>query len=107
VPKAAAAAAAAAAMASIAQLQKKSSIYKRSSVAQDAADFKSRDASGDASSWVDDKEVRNCSNCSKKFGLATRKHHCRECGGIFCGPCSTYKVVISGTLKRVSTLRLI
>ncbi|XP_071498605.1 RUN and FYVE domain-containing protein 2-like [Diadema antillarum] len=38
--------------------------------------------------WADDKDVRDCMHCQKPFSVARRKHHCRNCGGIYCGPCS-------------------
>eukprot|EP01083_Nonionella_stella_P008562 24712_1 len=36
--------------------------------------------------WVDDRERDHCSysDCSERFGVVTRKHHCRCCGDIFC-----------------------
>ncbi|SCV02806.1 LAMI_0H03136g1_1 [Lachancea mirantina] len=39
--------------------------------------------------WQPDELVYNCLNCEVKFMFLVRKHHCRCCGGIFCGPCST------------------
>ena len=38
--------------------------------------------------WVPDREVPACLNCGKSFGLLTRRHHCRLCGGIMCDKCS-------------------
>ena len=29
-----------------------------------------------------------CLQCSTKFSLATRKHHCRHCGRLLCSKCS-------------------
>jgi len=37
--------------------------------------------------WIPDSIIKNCSSCSKSFGLFCRKHHCRKCGEIFCGKC--------------------
>ena len=37
---------------------------------------------------------------TNKFGLVNRKHHCRQCGKVFCGKCTAYRVVINGSLKR-------
>lgn len=37
--------------------------------------------------WVDSNLVLSCQNCSTKFGMFTRKHHCRACGGVFCSTC--------------------
>ncbi|XP_051996038.1 hepatocyte growth factor-regulated tyrosine kinase substrate-like isoform X1 [Xyrauchen texanus] len=39
-----------------------------------------------APEWVDAEE---CHRCRVLFGVMTRKHHCRACGQIFCGKCSS------------------
>ncbi|XP_040845706.1 hepatocyte growth factor-regulated tyrosine kinase substrate isoform X5 [Ochotona curzoniae] len=39
-----------------------------------------------APDWVDAEE---CHRCRVQFGVVTRKHHCRACGQIFCGRCSS------------------
>jgi len=41
--------------------------------------------------WKDGKE---CNACKVEFGMVTRKHHCRNCGGIFCGNCTTKQAII-------------
>lgn len=38
--------------------------------------------------WQPDDNMRNCLNCHASFSFIVRKHHCRCCGGIFCGSCS-------------------
>ncbi|KAI9342250.1 hypothetical protein BDR26DRAFT_281809 [Obelidium mucronatum] len=40
--------------------------------------------------WKPDTSVIFCESCSVRFNLITRRHHCRTCGGIFCGPCSKH-----------------
>eukprot|EP01059_Diplonema_ambulator_P013914 TRINITY_DN2461_c0_g1_i1.p2 TRINITY_DN2461_c0_g1~~TRINITY_DN2461_c0_g1_i1.p2 ORF type:complete len:113 (+),score=41.61 TRINITY_DN2461_c0_g1_i1:73-411(+) len=50
----------------------------------------------DKSNWVPDSEVSSCQNCEKSFGLTNRKHHCRQCGGVFCAKCSGNKTVLEG-----------
>lgn len=35
-----------------------------------------------------------CMECGAKFGLATRKHHCRHCGRLLCNRCSDKDVPI-------------
>ena len=40
--------------------------------------------------WIKDKNVENCYRCNKKFNLIIRKHHCRNCGKIFCNDCSNF-----------------
>jgi len=37
--------------------------------------------------WVDSSLVYKCQGCAISFGLFTRKHHCRACGGVFCSYC--------------------
>lgn len=38
--------------------------------------------------WADDSEVSECKSCACAFNLRNRKHHCRNCGQIFCADCS-------------------
>lgn len=38
--------------------------------------------------WVPDSDRTRCRNCNKAFGALTWKHHCRQCGDIFCDACS-------------------
>ncbi|KAM3959472.1 LOW QUALITY PROTEIN: phosphatidylinositol-3,5-bisphosphate 3-phosphatase MTMR4 [Aphomia sociella] len=38
--------------------------------------------------WLPDSAAKRCQYCSNHFWLARRRHHCRRCGGIFCGSCS-------------------
>lgn len=41
--------------------------------------------------WIPDDQVRNCPLCGVKFSrLGAWKHHCRNCGGIFCDKCSIH-----------------
>jgi hypothetical protein len=40
-------------------------------------------------SWVPDHQMSNCFKCDALFNLVNRRHHCRFCGQIFCGECST------------------
>ncbi|KAB7502063.1 Rabankyrin-5 [Armadillidium nasatum] len=35
-----------------------------------------------------------CLECGTKFGLATRRHHCRHCGRLLCSKCSTKDIPI-------------
>jgi len=48
--------------------------------------------------WVDDNLVNHCHSCGNKFGVMTRKHHCRWCGNIYCDDCSKRKCEVP-TLK--------
>jgi hypothetical protein len=38
--------------------------------------------------WEQDSDALRCNNCNREFSLVVRKHHCRNCGGIFCDDCS-------------------
>ena len=44
--------------------------------------------------WINDSLVTACHNCKVEFGVFTRKHHCRNCGNIFCYACSSKYIVI-------------
>ncbi|XP_042059889.1 uncharacterized protein LOC121804416 isoform X2 [Salvia splendens] len=44
--------------------------------------------------WVVD--ASNCQGCSSQFTFINRKHHCRRCGGIFCGGCTQQRMVLRG-----------
>jgi hypothetical protein len=34
-------------------------------------------------------QVQECMDCKAQFSFLNRRHHCRLCGGIFCGKCTT------------------
>lgn len=51
--------------------------------------------------WVKDENVNNCHNCNSVFGFMNRKHHCRNCGKIFCNHCSNYFICIPNNIKTV------
>ncbi|CAH8558856.1 unnamed protein product [Heterobilharzia americana] len=38
--------------------------------------------------WTKDDEAMTCFGCDREFSISTRRHHCRNCGGIFCQNCS-------------------
>ena len=48
--------------------------------------------------WVDDAACIMCSKCNKNFTLTIRKHHCRNCGKVFCYKCSDYQINIPNTI---------
>ncbi|XP_033746895.1 RUN and FYVE domain-containing protein 2-like isoform X1 [Pecten maximus] len=51
--------------------------------------------------WMSDKDASQCSNCNKEFSIARRKHHCRNCGEIFCNECSDNKMPLPSSAKPV------
>ncbi|KAI8521726.1 RUN and FYVE domain-containing protein 1 [Branchiostoma belcheri] len=51
--------------------------------------------------WTDDKDVTDCRQCEKQFSVSRRKHHCRNCGGIFCNDCSDNKMPLPSSAKPV------
>uniref|UniRef100_A0A8C5M1Q9 phosphatidylinositol-3,5-bisphosphate 3-phosphatase n=1 Tax=Leptobrachium leishanense TaxID=445787 RepID=A0A8C5M1Q9_9ANUR len=44
--------------------------------------------------WLPDHLAANCYNCESKFWLASRKHHCRNCGNVFCSSCCNQKMPV-------------
>ncbi|KAJ6364072.1 hypothetical protein OIU76_029083 [Salix suchowensis] len=38
----------------------------------------------------------HCQGCSSQFTFINRKHHCRRCGGLFCGNCTRQIMVLRG-----------
>lgn len=51
--------------------------------------------------WTDDSQVLDCMGCGKAFSLTIRKHHCRNCGNIFCNECSARQAPIASAKKPV------
>ena len=52
-------------------------------------------------SWVDDRIITNCTKCDSRFSILNRKHHCRNCGKIFCHKCTDYFISIPDRIKTV------
>uniref|UniRef100_A0A9L0R658 phosphatidylinositol-3,5-bisphosphate 3-phosphatase n=1 Tax=Equus caballus TaxID=9796 RepID=A0A9L0R658_HORSE len=44
--------------------------------------------------WVPDHMASHCYNCDCEFWLAKRRHHCRNCGNVFCATCCHLKLPI-------------
>ncbi|XP_063306138.1 myotubularin-related protein 4 isoform X2 [Pelobates fuscus] len=44
--------------------------------------------------WVPDHMASHCFNCDCEFWLAKRRHHCRNCGNVFCASCCHLKLPI-------------
>lgn len=51
--------------------------------------------------WANDSEVNECLSCHKGFNLTVRKHHCRNCGQIFCNECSSKSTAVGNSRKLV------
>ncbi|XP_043911697.1 RUN and FYVE domain-containing protein 2 isoform X2 [Protopterus annectens] len=49
--------------------------------------------------WLKDKEATHCKLCEKEFSIARRKHHCRNCGEIFCNACSNNELPLPSSRK--------
>jgi len=45
--------------------------------------------------WMKDDEVHICPLCNNKFTQIRRKHHCRQCGHVFCNKCSEKKASLN------------
>lgn len=45
--------------------------------------------------WVPDEAVSQCSSCGVAFGPFVRRHHCRNCGDIFCDKCSQGRIALT------------
>lgn len=62
---------------------------------QSATATGTQDVTGNPS-WTPDKMITACRGCSKEFSITRRKHHCRNCGQIFCNSCSENMTVLPG-----------
>ncbi|KAK9884835.1 hypothetical protein WA026_009059 [Henosepilachna vigintioctopunctata] len=51
--------------------------------------------------WADDNSVSHCKSCTKEFNLTRRRHHCRNCGGIFCHTCSDNSMSLPSSARPV------
>nr|CAG4650551.1 EOG090X0FI9 [Sida crystallina] len=48
-----------------------------------------------AAVWVPDTEANICMHCNKsQFNVINRRHHCRKCGAVVCGPCSSKRYLL-------------
>uniref|UniRef100_A0A8D9ADY1 RUN and FYVE domain-containing protein 2 n=1 Tax=Cacopsylla melanoneura TaxID=428564 RepID=A0A8D9ADY1_9HEMI len=51
--------------------------------------------------WAKDKEAKTCRACDVDFTVTRRRHHCRNCGEIFCNLCSDNKMPLPSAAKPV------
>lgn len=42
--------------------------------------------------WIPDESAPHCMSCQSVFTVVRRRHHCRNCGKVFCGKCSANAV---------------
>lgn len=42
--------------------------------------------------WIPDESAPLCMSCQSVFTVVRRRHHCRNCGKVFCGKCSANAV---------------
>jgi len=49
--------------------------------------------------WLRDDDIYHCRGCGIEVSFFTRKHHCRNCGEIFCNQCSLHKKPIPNLLQ--------
>ncbi|PSS31236.1 hypothetical protein CEY00_Acc04532 [Actinidia chinensis var. chinensis] len=45
--------------------------------------------------WVPDEAVSKCTACGTDFNAFVRKHHCRNCGDIFCDKCTRGRIALT------------
>lgn len=45
--------------------------------------------------WVPDEVVKKCTSCGGDFNAFNRRHHCRNCGDIFCDKCSQGRIALT------------
>lgn len=51
--------------------------------------------------WVPDENVLKCNECNVDFSMMNRRHHCRNCGKIFCYYCSNHFIKIPKNIQTV------
>ncbi|XP_076765913.1 protein RUFY3 isoform X2 [Xylocopa sonorina] len=54
-----------------------------------------------AANWANDRLVTHCKSCNREFNITRRKHHCRNCGKIFCHACSDNTTALPNSTKPV------
>ncbi|PWV17560.1 hypothetical protein C3747_18g148 [Trypanosoma cruzi] len=64
---------------------------------------KEAEDSGEDIQWQEDEVARECNRCHLPFNFTRRRHHCRACGFVFCGACSSFQLALkkNGPLERV------
>lgn len=72
-----------------------------------AADSQSQSQRQSPPAWIPDEEAPRCMACTIPFTAFRRRHHCRNCGGVFCGGCSSLSAPLPkyGLTKAVRVCR--
>ncbi|XP_001378438.2 zinc finger FYVE domain-containing protein 26 isoform X1 [Monodelphis domestica] len=74
------------------------SLKKRSFSQNDPLEFVPPEKPPDRQQWVPDEMENTCMVCrNEHFTMFNRRHHCRRCGRLVCGSCSTKKMVVEGS----------
>ncbi|GAQ84403.1 hypothetical protein KFL_001870250 [Klebsormidium nitens] len=45
--------------------------------------------------WIPDETVTKCSSCGSTFTAFNRRHHCRNCGEVFCDSCTKGRIALT------------
>jgi len=54
-----------------------------------------RASASHAAVWIPDSDAATCMHCKKvQFTMVNRRHHCRKCGLVCCGACSSKKILL-------------
>lgn len=64
-------------------------------------DFKEVNKALKGHAWLKDDEATQCKQCQKEFSISRRKHHCRNCGDIYCSNCSSNELALPSYPKPV------
>jgi len=54
----------------------------------------------EAPEWVPDTMTTGCGRCGASFSIFCRRHHCRNCGGVFCNKCCNRKQILNHQMVR-------
>lgn len=49
--------------------------------------------------WAKDDTNTSCGLCDSTFNFLVRRHHCRACGSLVCGRCSTRRIILANISK--------
>lgn len=59
----------------------------------------------DKGTWIGDTASKTCTGCGAAFTVTRRRHHCRVCGGLYCGACcgTSHKISLENAETGKST----